>query len=247
MASLSTNWQQTSVASASGSKSAKVDQSIDAGTSVELYSPAYNFAAMPGVALNFKWAGAERDITTTASFDILSVQFSTDCGTTWTPRLTRNIKAGSVGVSATQSGNFVPNSSQFYQDNVPLANLTTATNVMFKFKFTAETGSSNNFYIDDINLSSATGIAEIPLVSNILIFPNPASDLVTVDFDLADNKNVSVEMKDVLGRVVKTGDAKPLQAGHHQISIPLSDIAKGIYFISVRSNAQVLTQKLVIE
>jgi PKD repeat protein len=247
MASLGTNWQQTSVAAASGSKSAKVDQSIDAGTSVELYSPAYNFAAMPGVALSFKWAGSERDASTTASSDVLNVQFSTDCGTTWTPRLSRTIKAGAVGVSASQAGNFVPNSSQFYQDNVPLAGLTSATNVMFKFRFTAEIGSSNHFYIDDINLTSATGIAEIPLVSNILIFPNPASDLVTVDFDLVDNKNVSVEMKDVLGRVVKTGDAKPLQAGHHQMSIALGDIAKGIYFISVRSNAQVVTQKLVIE
>lgn len=247
MASLSTNWQQTSVAAASGSKSAKVDQSIEAGTSVELYSPAYNFAAMPGVALNFKWAGAERDVSTTTSFDVLNVQFSIDCGANWTPRLSRTIKTGVVGVSASQPGNFVPNSSQFYQDNVPLAGLTGATNVLFKFRFTAEIGSSNHFYIDDINLSSATGIAEIPLVSNILIFPNPASDLVTVDFDLVDNKNVSVEMKDVLGRVVKTADTKPLQAGHHQMSMPLGDIAKGIYFISIKSNAQVLTQKLVIE
>jgi hypothetical protein len=106
---------------------------------------------------------------------------------------------------------------------------------------------SNNFYLDDINLTSATGIAEIPLVSNIQIFPNPASDLVTVEFDLVDDKNISVEMKDVLGRLIKTGERSYLQAGHHQISMPLGDVAKGIYFISVNSHAQVLTKKLVIE
>ncbi len=247
-ASFGSNWQQTAAASASGSKSAKVDQSIEAGTSVELYSPTYNFAAMPGVALTMKWAGAERDTSTHASNDILSVQFSTNCGATWSPRINRNIKTGSLGVSALQTGgNFVPAPSQFYQDNVPLAGLTSEPNVMFKFKFTAEYGMSNNFYLDDINLTSVTGIAELPLISTIQIFPNPASDLVTVEFDLADDKNINVEMKDVLGRLIKTGTSSFLQAGHHQIHIPLGDVAKGIYFISVSSNAQVLTKKLVIE
>jgi hypothetical protein len=203
---------------------------------------------MPGVALTMKWAGAERDTSTHASTDVLSVQFSTNCGATWSPRLNRNVKTGSVGVSALQTGgNFVPTPSQFYQDNVPLAGLTSEPNVMFKFKFTAETGMSNSFYLDDINLTSVTGIAEIPLVSNIQIFPNPASDQVSVEFDLVDDKNIRVEMKDVLGRLVKTGASSFLQAGHHQISMPLGDVAKGIYFISVNSDAQVLTKKLVVE
>lgn len=248
MASLATNWQQTSAASASGSKSAKVDQSIEAGTTVELYSPTYNFSAMPGVTLKFKWAGAERDTSTNSSFDILSVQFSTNCGATWSPRLNRSMKTGQVGVSALQTGgNFVPSPSQFYQDNVPLAGLTSEANIMFKFKFTAETGTSNHFYLDDINLSTPTGIAEIPLVSNIQFFPNPASDQVTVEFDLVDDKAIAVEMKDVLGREVKTGETSYRQAGHHQVSLPLGDVAKGIYFISLKSNAQVITKKLVVE
>lgn len=246
--SFSTNWQQTSAAKASGSKSAKVDQSIESGTSVELFSPTYNFAAMPGVALTFKWAGAERDTFTRTSFDILSVQFSTNCGATWTPRINRNVRTGTTGISPLQtSGNFIPGPSQFHEEIVPLAGLTTEPNVMFKFKFTAETGMSNHFYLDDINLTSVTGIAELPLVSNIQVFPNPASDLVTVEFDLVDDKNISVEMKDVLGRLIKTGETVSLQAGHHQMSMPLGDVAKGIYFISVKSNAQVLTKKLVIE
>lgn len=247
VAGLSNNWQQTATASASGSKSVKVNQSIEPSTSVELYSPIYNFAAMPGVALTLKWAGSERDASTTTSSDLFSVQFSTDCGTTWTPRFNRNIKSGSVGVSASQAGNFVPTPAQFYQDNVPLVGLTGQPNIMFKLKFTAETGSSNNFYVDDINLTSLTGIAEIPLVSNINVFPNPASDLVTVEFDLVDGKDVQVEMKDVLGRLIKTGERSYLQAGHHAVSMPLADVAKGIYFISVKSNAQAITQKLVIE
>lgn len=246
LAALSTNWQQTSTASASGSKSAMVSQTIEGGSTVELYSPAYNFLAMPGVALSLKWAGAERDATSTSS-DAFSVQFSTNCGLSWTPRLTRSIKGNSMGVSPLVGGNFVPTPAQFFQENVSLAGLTSEPNVIIKLKFIAETGSSNNFYVDDINLTSLTGVAEIPLVSNISLFPNPATDRLTVEFDLVDNKDMDVEIKDVLGRVIKTVGKTYYQAGHHRLELSLGDIAKGIYFISLKSNAQTVTQKIVVE
>ena len=204
LSSLPTNWQQTSTAAATGSKSVKVDQAIEPGTIVELYTPSYNFASMPGVALTLKWAGSERDATST-TYDIFSVQFSTNCGTTWSPRLTKNIKAGTVGISPTVGSGFVPASSDFYQETVNLAGLTSEPNVIIKFKFTAENGSSNNFYVDDINLTSATGIQEQQLFSNIQLFPNPATDKISVEFDLTDNKLVEIELKDVLGRTIHTG------------------------------------------
>lgn len=246
LAGLSTNWQQTSAASASGSKSAMVSQNIEGGSTVELYSPAYNFLAMPGVALSLKWAGSERDASTTSS-DVFSVQFSTNCGFSWTPRLTRNIRANSAGVSPSVGGNFVPTPAQFFQENVSLAGLASEPNVIFKLRFIAETGSSNNFYVDDINLTSLTGVAEIPLVSNISFFPNPATDRLTVEFDLVDNKDMDVEIKDVLGRVIKATGKAYFQAGHHSFELSLGDIAKGIYFISLKSTTQTVTQKIVVE
>lgn len=248
MAGFSTNWQQTPAAQASGSKSAKVDQSIASGTSVELYSPTYNFASMPGVALSLKWAGAERDTSTHNSFDIFSVQFSTDCGATWSPRLNRTIKTGNLGVSPLQeSGSFIPASSQFYQENVPLAGLTSEPNIMFKLKFTAETGSSNHFYIDDINLTSLTGIAETPLLSNVRFFPNPASQLVNIEFDLVEKKDVSIDIKDMLGRVIQSIGEQTLTAGHQLLTVPLNHMASGVYFLSLNSASQITTQKLIIE
>lgn len=246
LSSLPTNWQQTAAAAATGSKSVKVDQSIEPGTVVELYTPSYNFAAMPGVALTLKWAGSERDATST-TYDIFSVQFSTNCGTTWSPRLTRNIKAGTAGISPAVVGGFVPASSDFYQETVNLAGLTSEPNVIIKFKFTAENGSSNNFYVDDINLTSATGIEEQQFVSGLQVYPNPATDKVSLEFDLSDHKLTDIEVKDVLGRVIKTAIRQELAAGHHLIELPLNDISKGIYFISVKINSELITKKLILE
>ncbi len=246
LSSLSINWQQTNSAAATGIKSVRVSEGIDPSTTVELYSPSYDFSAMPGVILTLKWAGSEREAST-ASFDVFSVQFSTNCGTTWQSRLIRNIVAGNTGVSPSVSSGFVPSVSQFKTETVPLFGLTTETNIMFKLKFIAETGSSNNFYVDDINLTSATGIQEQQLVSNIQVFPNPATEKVSVEFDLIDNNVIEVELRDVLGRTVKQGIKEQMQSGHHTLSLPLSDISKGIYFVSIKTNASNVTKKLIVE
>lgn len=243
---LSTNWEQTSATSASGSKSIKIDESIEPGSTVELYSPSYNFSGMPNVALTIKWAGSERNATST-SFDVFSIQVSTNCGVSWAPRLTRNIRTGSPGVSTSVAGNFVPTPSQFVQETVTMAGLTAFSNVMFKLRFVAETGSSNNFYVDDINLTSATGIEEQLIASNIQLYPNPATDQVTVEFDLLEDRTIDIEVKDVLGRSVITPVKRNLQSGHHESIISLNHLSRGIYFVSVNSSAGTVTKKVIVE
>ena len=245
----STDWQQTSSAAASGSKSAFVPESVAPSSTVELFSPTYNFSAMPGIALTFKWAGAERDTTTHSSYDVLSVMFSTNCGASWTPRLLRNIKTSTSGVSGIVNGSFYPTSNQFKQEVVPLSSLVSSTNVLFKFKFTTDVGSSNNFYIDDINLSSTvTSITEKEGdLKNVIIFPNPAIENVTIAFDLLESKSVEINVCDVLGRVVKSIAKQTVPSGLNNLSIPVNNLSKGIYFIKINVDEVISLQKVIID
>jgi PKD repeat protein len=208
-----TNWMQTSLGAASGSKSAFVSETISPTSVAELISPAYNFSSIPGVALTLKWAGAERNTTTTSSYDVFNVQFSTNCGASWTSYMTRNIKSGSVGVSGIVNGNFNPTPSQFHQEVVTLSSLISSANVIFKLKFTSESGSSNNFYVDDINITSATSLKEqYPTMVNFAVFPNPANEKITISFDLLDDKKVEITLHDILGKKVKTIEKQNLSA-----------------------------------
>jgi PKD repeat protein len=245
-ASSNVNWEQTSLGAATGNNSVYVDESAMAGSVVELYSPTYNFSAMPNLALTLKWAGAERNATT-ADYDIFSVQFSTNCGQTWTPRLVKNVRTSTAGVSGVVNGNFVPTAAQFKQEVVPLGSLATLNNVIFKLKFVAESGGSNNFYVDDINLTSSTQIKEDNPVLNFAIYPNPAKDNLFVTFDLLEEKSVEVQLKDVLGRTVKQSAKEQMAYGHHEMPFTITDLSSGIYFVSVNTNGTVTTQKIVIE
>jgi PKD repeat protein len=248
MSASNTNWQQTSMASATGAYSAFVDQNVAPSSTIDLLSPVYNFNAMPNVALTFKWAGAERDTTSHSSNDYISVVFSTNCGTSWQPRLNKPIRSGMAGVSGVVNGNFVPTPSQFYQEVIPIGPLSSATSILFRIRFSSETGSSNNFYIDDINLSSVTALKETThALLNLNVFPSPANENVTIAFDLLEDKNVEVALHDVIGRTVRSTPSQILGNGDHTLNIPVSDLSKGIYFVKINVDHVITTKKIIVE
>lgn len=240
------NWQTTSLTATTGTNCIYVDESIAPSSTVEIYSPTFNFSAMPNLALTLKWAGSERNSSTT-SYDVFSVQFSTNCGTTWSPRLTRSIVTGSLGVSTSVNGGFVPTSSQFRQEVVPLVGVTAGTKVLFKLKFISESGSSNNFYVDDINLTSTTNLKNETPVVNFSIYPIPTRDNIFVSFDLLEQKNVLIEIKDMLGRTIQSSGNSNLNAGHYDHQLTVNDLSKGIYFVTITTDNIAHTQKVIIE
>jgi PKD repeat protein len=243
-----TNWQQTTNAAASGNHSAFISQTITAVSTVDLYSPAYDLTSMPNVALTFKWAGAERDTTTHASFDSFSVFFSTDCGVSWIPRFNKQLKVGNIGLSGIVNGNFYPTPSQFRQEVINLGSLASSTNAVFRIRFTSESGESNNFYIDDINLSTITSLKETTgSLLNFELFPNPATENVTVALDLPEDKKIEITLVDILGRTVSYIDPQTLTNGNHEINIAVSDLAKGVYFVQINMDHISSTKKIIIE
>jgi PKD repeat protein len=241
-----TNWQQTNTAFASGIKSAFVSQNAAPSSTVELYSPTYDFTSMPNLALTFKWAAAERD-QATPSNDVFSLFFSTNCGLTWIPRLSKNIRTTTAGVSGLVNGNFIPTPAQFYQEAISLASFSAYNNILFRFRYITESGSSNNFYLDDINLTSTTDIEQQSTVLfNLSVFPNPASESISVAFDLLENKKVEITLNDVLGKTVKVISPQSLEQGAHALTMPVNELSKGIYFMTIITNDVTTTKKIII-
>lgn len=241
-----TNWQQTNTAFASGTNSAFVSETAAPSSTVDLYSPTYDFSAMPYNTITFKWAGAERDQSTTSG-DVFSLFFSTNCGATWVPRFSKTIKSNVAGVNGLVNGNFVPSSNQFTQEVITLGSLTSNNNVLMRFRLVTETGSSNNFYLDDINLTTVTSLNEQNSHTlNLSVFPNPSNDIISINFDLIEEKNIEITMSDVLGKTIKTISEKNLSSGNHNLNMAVNDLSKGVYFVKVNANNIITTQKVIV-
>lgn len=96
---------------------------------------------------------------------------------------------------------------------------------------------------------TAFGINSINDISNSLnfaIYPNPSNGKFKIQLDLEDMRNISIEVKNVLGKTVYYESIN--NASIINKSIDLSHLKKGIYFITTTDNLNsTLTKKITIQ
>ena len=109
-------------------------------------------------------------------------------------------------------------------------------------------------YIDTIR-AEGVGVADtkagVSSASNaafsiISIQPNPAEDEITVQ--LSGNVQPTIEMYDALGREVPIPLTQPLpQGGEEQVSLDVTNVPSGIYFIRVSAGGYVESRSVVVQ
>ncbi len=78
--------------------------------------------------------------------------------------------------------------------------------------------------------------------------PNPSHGQVKIGFTLANQGNVTLQLVDIHGRVIKTWlNEKPYMEGLHAFNANLQAIPKGLYQIKLLTKRQVLSEKILVE
>ena len=102
---------------------------------------------------------------------------------------------------------------------------------------------------NDIPVSalSTTALTETPALTNVHLYPNPAREASTLQFEKTTAGEISIELFDLAGKLVKTFDkGTMLPTGFYSVALNTSDCTKGIYQLMIKSGGAVSTQKLVI-
>ena len=97
-----------------------------------------------------------------------------------------------------------------------------------------------------VNVVGNVGVNEVQNVNNVSLYPNPTSDVTNVSFDLTENTNVTINLFDISGRVVKTIPTQFLTSGNNNITIQTSDVNAGVYFANISTDKFSKTYRLVI-
>lgn len=230
-------WTRVTTVSKSGSACYRInhfsgtfDGEIDAFT-----SPQYDLSNLNTPSLSFYTAHAQRSTTIS---DVLRCYVSVDCGKTWNLRWS---KAGSnlAGGTVVTSTAFVPNSTQWRLQTLDLAAYKGNKNVRFKYETTGRSG--NNIYIDDINVfdASPSGIDAPNMANNVLLFPNPVQNTLSIQFALNTNTTIGISIVDLLGRELVFESNRQMEAGVYTIQVPsdlISNLNAGVYFIRIETN-----------
>ena len=78
------------------------------------------------------------------------------------------------------------------------------------------------------------------------VYPNPAREAATVAFTLDRPQAVTLEVLDVLGRVVRTEDAGPQAAGPHEARVSTGALPSGLYLVRLRGEDGEAVRRLVV-
>lgn len=236
-----TTWARVTTAASAGTASIKINNySNTAGAVDEWVMPTFDFSNVDfPITMTFKVANARRSST---SSDQLSMSGSSNCGTNWQPKYT---KAGATLTTAgVISSNFTPNANQWRQESVNLNSYKLLPNIKFKFTNTSDRG--NNTYIDEINITgnivNVDEMEEIQL--GFAIYPNPTADASTVQFQLSKAQNVSIEVKDILGKSIHNVINEEMTQGLHEVKLPA--LPRGIYMIDLYSGNKHHVRKLIV-
>lgn len=242
-----TGWARTTAASKTGVASAYMDNydySTGSGELDELTTPGLNLSSAPSPVLTFQLAYTlytDPSSSTTYS-DTLKVQISTDCGATWTTLYNKYSTTLTTTTPTFNTAEFFPSSaSQWRLETVSLSSYASASNAMIRFKHTSDY--ENNLFIDDINISSVTGINEDNLDNMISVFPNPTNGMLNINLGFSEAGDVQVRIFNTLGEqvaLIKENNS----VGNY--SFDLSDKTNGIYFVEVSTAYGKITRKVIL-
>jgi hypothetical protein len=99
---------------------------------------------------------------------------------------------------------------------------------------------------DSITISRNVGIDEVNANASVSVQPNPSTGIFNIQYQGADLKDATIEIRNVEGQVVYQNRQDKMTTGY-QKQVNISNFAKGIYTMTISSREQVIISKLVIQ
>lgn len=107
----------------------------------------------------------------------------------------------------------------------------------FSIYYTTGLGDSGRRYVESWKFENPTALNEFSSASNLDIYPNPANDVLYIDFALG---SINFELINIKGERVKVGSLTS------NSKIDLSDYQPGLYFLKLSNKEQQSTKRIIV-
>lgn len=94
------------------------------------------------------------------------------------------------------------------------------------------------FMVDDIVISFMVGTNDVPVVENLMVYPNPSNGILNVK---ADSKINKVQLVNIAGQVVYESNVSA-----NETMINTTSMNKGLYLLNITSDRGVVTRKISV-
>jgi hypothetical protein len=90
------------------------------------------------------------------------------------------------------------------------------------------------------------GVQDASLQESLFnVFPNPATNELTIGFNFTTQEKISIEMYDPFGKKVQGLPPKNYGSGEDKITISLVDLSPGVYFIRIVTESGTVTKRII--
>ena len=97
----------------------------------------------------------------------------------------------------------------------------------------------------NITFNDCTGLDELTSDLNVNLYPNPATNFVTIEiFDKLNSGKLTLEILNSIGQVV---ESKSIDNAKEQVIMDVYNFSKGLYLVRVSSDNMYITKKLLIQ
>lgn len=119
--------------------------------------------------------------------------------------------------------------------------------VALRFRGMTACGQKGDLAIDDITIGDITSPDQTPsgISNRFLVYPNPASNKVSVQFQHAGETTWLLQLTDLYGRILNTRYVTPVNAMINEV-ITLPELVPGLYLIQLKSEGLSVQKKLSI-
>ncbi len=209
-------------------------------------SPTINCSSKIGIKITFNYmmeGDASNDFASLAYYDGLTWSYYN--GSAWavanTPLLPSLNSSCSPQVLWT-----------FYTASLP-ASANNNPNVKIGFRWINNNdgvGTDPSIAVDNIKVSYnsiTTTTEDLNSISNsVIVYPNPARTNVKVSFLKKDNSDLNITIINGMGQTVHA-ESHARYKGNFNEEISLQSLAKGIYFLQIKSDKETINRKLIVE
>ena len=90
------------------------------------------------------------------------------------------------------------------------------------------------------------GLTEASLVSKMEVYPNPAVDMINIEFELENALDARINIFDAYGKMVGTVTPTTNMSGAQKFTYNTKELEGGMYFVSVISDKGAVTERFQV-
>ena len=145
--------------------------------------------------------------------------------------------------SSTGANSYSWDFGDFTNSSAPAPVHAYAANGDYQVVLTAINGNCTDTVI--FNVAITVSIEELMGISNLTIYPNPASEAAIVSFENTTGTSFDLQLVDQLGRVIMSQN-NIQSMGSNLVNIDLTNLSGGMYSIQLTSNQNTISKRLIV-